>query len=240
MRTSKVSRVRKNRSSKSGTLTASRWSKYALGSAATAIAGVGASVTPVEAEIHYSGEIRQIVYASFPRSTTNAFFPLISGASLEFVHGLSTYRKGAAFVGVHGATVQSIRGESAQAAKLHPGDYISRGQFTSGGLIFLAFHSATSNPWGRRAQGFVGFKFDVGKGVQYGWARVRMNGAPVNAMKIIDYAWADPGESITAGQIDANNRHADLAPASGSLGLLALGATGLRAWRETRGGLAVR
>jgi hypothetical protein len=187
----------------------------------------------VDAEIHYSGEIRQVVYA-YPRSTSNVLFPLTSGASLQFVHGLSEYRKGAAWVEVRGANVNSIRGAGEQALKLRPDVYVSAGNFVSRGLIFLAFHSATGDPWGHRGPGFVGFKFDVGKGVQYGWARLQMIGAPVNAFKVIDYAWADPGESVTTGQKSESSDQAGAVPESGSLGLLALGAVGLMAWRRQR------
>ena len=61
-----------------------------------------------------------------------------------------------------------------------------------------------------------------------------MRGAPDNAFKVIDYAWADPGESINAGQTTESDQAADSVPQSGSLGLLALGAIGLSAWRRRR------
>jgi hypothetical protein len=51
-----------------------------------------------------------------------------------------------------------------------------------------------------------------------------MNGSPLNSFTMVDYAWADPGETILTGQI----------PEPGSLGLLALGALGLVAWRKQR------
>jgi len=48
--------------------------------------------------------------------------------------------------------------------------------------------------------------------------------------KLVAYAYADPGEPITAGQRPSDEQ----APDEGSLGWLALGAAGLLAWRKSR------
>ena len=89
--------------------------------------------------------------------------------------------------------------------------------------------------------GFVGFRFSSGAGIQYGWARVRMGGTTRNnAFKLIDYAYAEPGEAIGAsGGIprageDGQDMGDRRAPDEGSLGGLALGAVGLLAWRKGR------
>jgi hypothetical protein len=47
---------------------------------------------------------------------------------------------------------------------------------------------------------------------------------------LVDYAYADPGEPIRAGQTSSN----EMVPEEGSLGWLALGAAGLLAWRKSR------
>jgi MYXO-CTERM domain-containing protein len=47
---------------------------------------------------------------------------------------------------------------------------------------------------------------------------------------LVDYAYADPGEPIRAGQTASN----EMVPEEGSLGWLALGAAGLLAWRKRR------
>ena len=62
-----------------------------------------------------------------------------------------------------------------------------------------------------------------------------------------DYAWGDPGDKIKAGQTQLHEDEAQVAPqaaknaeaapladSQGSLGLLALGAVGLQAWRKSR------
>ncbi|HRK30062.1 MAG TPA: PEP-CTERM sorting domain-containing protein [Tepidisphaeraceae bacterium] len=70
-------------------------------------------------------------------------------------------------------------------------------------------------------QGFLGVRFS---GNRYGWVRVQMNGAPLNTYSVLDYAYGDPGDLLTAGAI----------PEPTSLATLALGAAGLAAWRGRR------
>lgn len=72
--------------------------------------------------------------------------------------------------------------------------------------------------------GYLGVKFNTN---QYGWVRVQMNGAPLNSFTVLDYAYADAGESINAGQTVA-------VPEPGSLAGLALGAMGLLKWRGNK------
>ena len=86
----------------------------------------------------------------------------------------------------------------------------------------LTAHSKFESP----GTGFIGFRFNGGAGTAYGWARVTMEARRANAFTIVDYAWADSGTSITAGQTAV--------PEPGSLGLLALGGAGLLAWRRRR------
>jgi hypothetical protein len=80
-----------------------------------------------------------------------------------------------------------------------------------------------------RGFGLVGFKFNNGAGDQYGWVRVKMLGGARNMLSVIDYAYGDPGDIVKAGQ-----KSDDSGPALESLGGLALGATGLLAWRGRR------
>lgn len=64
-----------------------------------------------------------------------------------------------------------------------------------------------------------------------------------------DYAWGDVGDQIKTGQKQLHEDETQVAPQAakrpdaapladshGSLGLLALGAVGLQAWRESRSG----
>ena len=49
-----------------------------------------------------------------------------------------------------------------------------------------------------------------------------------NSFEVVDYAWGDPGDAVTAGQTSGalSDR--------GSLGWLSLGAAGVTAWRQAR------
>ena len=82
-------------------------------------------------------------------------------------------------------------------------------------------------------KGYIGFTFDSGNGPQYGWARIKSGGAPEYRFILLDYAWADPGESIQTGQ-KHSAEDAKAVTKSGSLGLLAFGGAGLIAWRKRR------
>ncbi len=86
--------------------------------------------------------------------------------------------------------------------------------------------------------------------MQYGWVRIKFAGCDDpggNKFIVKDYAWGDPGDQIKTGQTQLHEdetqvapqaaKSADAAPladSQGSLGLLALGAVGLQAWRRSR------
>jgi hypothetical protein len=50
---------------------------------------------------------------------------------------------------------------------------------------------------------------------------------------VLDYAWGDPGETVETGQKTSGNTSRAVTK-GGSLGLLATGAVGLKAWRHER------
>ncbi len=230
------------------TIANSRWAAYAAAGAASALGGAGAA----EAEIHYSG----IVNHPFPgdNQVSSAYFPLESGANLWFQHfNLGT--EGAARVellGPGGRAGGSIGGLVGQFV-LYGGFYVSNlaprlsltqlrfgayCRYTSSGSELHCFggtigYSERPNGKFRRAgKGYIGFTFDNGNGPQYGWARIKTDGARDYRFVLLDYAWADPGESIQVGQ--KRSKDAQSLTKSGSLGLLALGSAGLLAWRKKR------
>jgi hypothetical protein len=102
---------------------------------------------------------------------------------------------------------------------------VSSGRFYSAagnpdrGIIFTFFSDGYFQPY-YGVRGFIGFRFNTGKGTQYGWARIKtasdMNYRVHDEIK--DYAWGDPGEAILTGQ-KQSLQPANANSVPGSLGL---------------------
>ena len=86
--------------------------------------------------------------------------------------------------------------------------------------------------WHGKGTDFVGFRFNNGSGKQYDWKlRIRMDGPDSDfSFTVLDYAWADSGEPIKAGQ--TSSAASVVIPDQGFLGLLAIGASGVALWRR--------
>jgi hypothetical protein len=221
-------------------LTSSRWAAYATAGAATAIAGVHSA----EADIHYSGVLNQPFNDTNPAPDVAVIhtFSFGGGAIFKLDHNLGANNDGFAGFSIHGPVSGMFAGSKAVMAhtsmgaavtykypfKLGAGANIAAQPFLAnnpGSFATLAFGPAAGNSlWGSPGTGFIGFKFNNGSGVEYGWVRLTMNGTTGNSFTLVDYAWGDHGTPIVTGQI----------PEAGSLGLLALGAAGLLAWRRQR------
>jgi hypothetical protein len=116
-------------------------------------------------------------------------------------------------------------------SKLNHGAFISRRPFLAktSGVLGQSIHPSCPGQFEDGDLGFIGFKFNNGSGDQYGWVRIQFDSGR-SSFWIVDYAYADPGEPIRAGQKSSN----EMVPEEGSLGWLALGAAGLLAWRKRR------
>jgi hypothetical protein len=234
---------------KSVTLPNSRWAAYAVAGAATSLAGLASA----EAEIHYSGHINHRFTGS-----NHASFPLQDGARLVFSHQLRGSNRGFAHLALQGPGGPSdSEGYFAgkpnnpfsgygfyvfRLASHHPITRNSMGRscfntFTSsrvecvGATIQSGF--GTYGEFQQPGRGFIAFSFDTGAGLQFGWARIKTSGLPLVNFILLDYAWGDPGDTVVTGQTSSSGKPQAVTK-SGSLGLLATGAQGLKAWRQQR------
>ncbi len=216
-----------------------RWLSYAAAGAATALAGA----TSAKASIHYSGPIHQN-FESYDHAT----FPLDAhGGAISFAHqrytNSSHFAGGSGLINIFARAGASIRASFllcpyttvASALPLQKGQLVSAGPFVpDAGLMGGWVQNRRCGFFDLRGQfergvSFVGFKFNNGAGDQYGWARVRSQGPPVNKFILLDYAYGDVGEPVRAGE-----KSEGATPVQESLGGLALGAAGIVAWRRSR------
>jgi hypothetical protein len=220
----------RNRQHRSLNVSSSRWMAYAVAGLATASGGA----ISAEGAIHYT-DPPNVLLRGFDRAT----FSLDDlGDKLIFVHrDHAAYRFGAYFK-IVGRRSASVRQEShastfSWVSNLKRGSLVSQGYLDASGFGTLAIYGG--GYFGEPGIGFIGFAFNNGAGKQYGWARVQMGGWVVggdghkNNFKVLDYAYADPGEPIKAGQTSD-----EPVTGMGSLGLLAAGAAGLLTWRKSR------
>ncbi len=218
-----------------------RWTAYATAGAASAL-GCAASA---EADITYSGLIDRHFQA--PHGVSRASFQLDQpGSSIIPRHvgptdgvsyGGATFFIRSPFLGaaIAGFYVSGGRAYN-YGFKLSFGQNISTREFVGLGYAVIGLDRAPNAQWLEPGTGFVGFRFNGGEGLRYGWARIDMDGAPENSFTLIDYAFGDVGDRITAGQTSISN----VPDSAGSLGLLAIGCAGVLAWRVRRqGGIAV-
>jgi len=221
---------------KGGLIPQARWAAYAVAGAATALAGSNSA----EADIHYSGPLHVFFNSFHEDQHTTLRFPLDQpGDSFVLRHYLDSYTRVIDDFGISGIASAAARGYVKSpfflsfVSKLPFGQRISAGPFiNNGGGILYFGPSFGGTEWRSPGSGFIGFRFNNGSGVQYGWARIKIERRRGGAapFELIDYAYADPGESITAGQMSSDNDAVN----ENSLGGLALGAVGLLAWRKSR------
>jgi MYXO-CTERM domain-containing protein len=213
-----------------------RWAAYAT----AGVAGAFGLSSSAEAEIHYSGNVF-IPLTGYARTS----LPLSNGASLVFENfGGSTFWQHFDFL------IKGVISGSARKGVIHnwvadlpSGENVSAGEFYSvaghpgyGVLIANWSDGYFAPPEFERLRGFVGFRFNTGNGTQYGWARIQTKNDGHNRIHdvIKDYAWGDVGDRIRTGQKNSAGEMVDTVTESGSVGLLALGAAGLVAWRKRR------
>ena len=230
---------------KPASIAKTRWVSYAVAGAATALAGSQSA----EAAIHYSGPVNELFLAGdasrFRLDQPGDSFKLARSFSFYYYyyhhhhHGRKHHGVLINRFSVFGIASAAVRGSFYRGvSQLSPGQAISMGSFIQG---FPVPEAGGNLPGGGHGGiGFIGFRFNNGAGVQYGWARIKMKGGRSSNFTLLDYAYADPGEPLTAGQTSQGTLIDEQASDQGSLGGLALGAVGLLAWRKSRKSLGAR
>ena len=226
--------------SKINSMTPGRWATYAAAGAASALTCANSA----EAEIHYSGPVDV-------RLTGNAqaSLPLSNGASLVFenIYGGTFFLQHFHFLmtGVISGSARTYFHSFNRGLldNLRAGENVSAGGFFSvtganfGALFTFLSDGEFAPPYsgGGWRRGFVGFRFNIGNGTQYGWARIgtKLDSDDRTRDIIKDYAWGDVGDAIRTGQTQST-QSANANSVAGSLGLLAFGSQGLDAWRAQR------
>jgi hypothetical protein len=259
------SRMKNRRQEKALTASNARWLAYATASAATALTATPSAEAEIHysgiVDYPFAGT-NQVSSAYFPlNQSASLFFQHFNlgaegAARIEIVGpdgraGDSIGGLVGTFV-LYGGFYVSNLPPRVNLSQLRFGAYC---RFTSSGSELHCFGGSigySDRPNGKfrqPGQGYIGFTFNSGNGRQFGWARIKAGGEPDNHFILHDYAWADPGESIQTGQrrsgADAgesiqtgqkgSSHQMATVPDRGSLGLLALGAVGLVAWRKRRG-----
>lgn len=232
-------RVAKGRTKTSAQISHSRWAAYATAGAASALTFANSA----EADSFYSGIINRHFDGSVGVNPDVQSFPLEGGPVFSlgqfFSHsfgfagfrirlGSGTQAAGNSFAG---KAVGSYR----YVYKLNFGALISAQNFVQNRATPPATHGLApasmalgpgfpNSQWAVAGQGYIGFKFNDGTGgIDYGWARVTMDGPTANTFTLNDYFFSDSPVTAGSGSV----------PDSGSsLGLLALGCVGLLAWRS--------
>ena len=229
-----------------------RWLAYAT----AGVAGAFGLSSSAEAEIHYSGNVFVKLFGD-----AQASLPLSNGASLVFenIDPGSTFWQDFDFL-IRGATSGSARVDYGTTrfpflSNLPAGRNVSAGSFSSVagnpgvGVLISNWSDGQFSPIGGSGRGFVGFRFNTGNGMQYGWARIRTKDDSRHHIRdeIKDYAWGDVGDVVLTGQtqslqpgstnsieLGTGQKSDDSAPELESLGGLALGAAGLLALRKRK------
>jgi hypothetical protein len=245
----------RNRQHRSLNISNSRWTAYVVAGLATASGGA----ISAEAEIHYSGPVNFAFNDRLGGTETHSF-PLSQGAVLVGIRDVVGFHEHDAVFKIKGAAVSnalrvypysySYRNSAVNA--LPRGSVVSQGYFWPFGRGSLQYYNCGFPGWQEEATHFIGFRFNSGAGMQYGWVRIKWGGCGLpggadNRYIVKDYAWGDLGDQIKTGQKPTHEDETQVAPqavksaeaaplaeSQGSLGLLALGAVGLRAWRRSR------
>ncbi len=218
--------------SKSG-VNIGRWLSYAAAGAATAFA----ASNDAEAGILYSGPINLSltpgVGVGLGPANVHPFHTLAAGTHTLFdIANVSNHSNHVGADWMKVVAGSASRGfKAVQSISLYIQNLPINAQLVGGGFIqtngFAYIAPGGGGAYfGSAGTGFIGFRFKTGGNLEYGWARVTMGGGPSNHITLDDYAYTT-GTTPTSFKTGA-------VPEPASLGLLAVGAVGLLAFRAAK------
>ena len=221
-------------------LSSKRWAKYAAAGAAGAVAALGPQ-TNVDADFTWVDVGTFLTDNNIGDGYFDQFGPYTlggAGASFVMLNAQSEVGPGVGQMAMFGLGNLQVTGIN-NGGYLYPSN-LAYGQVIDSALDFnLPSGSANRQDmaWGsgygnsqflNAGTSYIGFTFDLGGGAQYGFIEVEMDGAPVNTGTLVGYGYGMVGEAVFAGQ------RPSIVPEPSALGVLALGAFGVAAWRRKR------
>jgi hypothetical protein len=228
-----------------------RLSAYAL---AVSAAGVGlASIQPAQAKIIYKPTHHTLTNGTLPIPidgthdfTLSDKFYIITGSWSTQILDINVTGK-ASVVGSKGSAAALKRG-----AVIGPADKFQTGKvlMAAGFCEIQISSSRVFGPFANTTQRYLGLKFKLNGKLHYGWARFASveasacKGGPAVSATLTGYAYETiPDKPIIAGKTKGPDELSSVVPADpaalsaptpdpASLGLLALGSSGLSIWRR--------
>ncbi|HRK31905.1 MAG TPA: PEP-CTERM sorting domain-containing protein [Tepidisphaeraceae bacterium] len=179
-----------------------------------------AGSTATHAAIEYSGPQNLEVFQGNSLQIDIDFDGFFDARFKNYIFGGGNYMGGT----VNFAPGQFVGFTSglAYVSNLAPGSIIGPGSVGPTFFGSMAYGAANPNAqFNNATDAFLGMSFPSGPDTFYGWVRVSIN-QPAGTFFIKDWAYDNEGAAIAAGAV----------PEPASLGLLALGAAGLAAYRR--------
>jgi hypothetical protein len=116
---------------------------------------------------------------------------------------------------------------------------------SGGDAITHTYFRTFKGPWANVQHRYLGFKFTIDGETHYGWARLTTRGCPsIPAAQLTGYAYETVANRPIVAGVESGSAEAELVPLNngdagaqsgadfGSLGMLAVGASGLEIWRK--------
>ncbi len=221
--------------------------------AAAAAGGLLSTTLPAEGQIIYTPSNIRMHVAEMNKGPALTLLDLTNNGKADFsfvmtstshfysYSGNSHFKNFLKIVPAAGNAV--VQGKLASTASAVPaGVKIGPNEkFAAGGryLMIKSYKNGVyrnSGTWEQVEYAYVGLKFLIEGQVHYGWARIKFPyPGGTHYPSIYGYAYeSTPNRPIVTGQTSGSSKKSTMASAPATLGLLAIGASGIDAWRTKK------